>query len=127
MLAAVVGAKQAGCRGEDVLGGVELRAAAVDVGVASDRDSDDGRGVGSGGHGTIGDRPHESFGRLEGEEQLRQVTMSSVLLYTLENVRVSFLLPPRQIVPVRHVGRLRIWEMLIYLPDPAERDKASLL
>ena len=53
--------------------------------------------------------------------------MSNVLLDTLEDVRVCFLLPWRQVVPVRHVGWLRIWEMLKYLPNPTESYKASLL
>jgi hypothetical protein len=53
--------------------------------------------------------------------------MSSALLDTLENVCISFLLPPRQVIPVCHVAWLRIWEMLEDLPDPAESYKASLL
>jgi hypothetical protein len=52
---------------------------------------------------------------------------SSILLDTLENVRVSFLLPLRQIVPVCYVGWLWIWKILKDLPDPPEGDKASLL
>lgn len=52
---------------------------------------------------------------------------ASVLLDMFENVRVGLLLPRRQVVPVRHVGWLRIWEVLIYLPDPTESYEASLL
>lgn len=44
--------------------------------------------------------------------------MSSVLLSMLENIPVSFLLPKRQVIPVRHIGWLRIWEVLKDLPDP---------
>jgi hypothetical protein len=75
LLAASVGVEQAGRVGKDVLGGVELRRAAVDVGVIPGRDSDSGGvvGVDRGGHGAIGGQPHKLFGGLEGEEQLSQV------------------------------------------------------
>src|SRR5262249_22048228 len=53
--------------------------------------------------------------------------MSRLLFDTLENVRVGFLLPRRQVVPVCHIGWLRIWEMFKDLPDPAESNEASLL
>jgi hypothetical protein len=53
--------------------------------------------------------------------------MSRVLFDALENVRVSFLLPGRQVVPVSHIGWLWIWEVLKDLADPTESYKASLL
>jgi hypothetical protein len=53
--------------------------------------------------------------------------MSSVPLDVLKNVRIGFLLPLRHVIPVRHVGWFRIWEILEDLPDPAESHKASLL
>lgn len=38
-----------------------------------------------------------------------------MLLDMLENIRVSFLLPKRQVIPVRQIGWLRIWEVLKHL------------
>ena len=57
----------------------------------------------------------------------RALWLATVLLDTLEDVRVSFLLPLRQVVPVCHVGWLWFWEMLKDLPDPTESNKASFL
>src|SRR3984893_19365406 len=50
-----------------------------------------------------------------------------LLLYALEDVGVRFLLPLRQLLPVGHVGRLGVGEVLEDLADPAQGDEAALL
>ncbi len=81
LLAAGVGVEQGGRVGKDVLGGVELCRAAVDVGVVPGRDGESSGvlGVGRGGHGPVRGQPHELSGGLEGEEQLGQVIDAGLL------------------------------------------------
>ena len=50
-----------------------------------------------------------------------------LLLDALEDVGIGFLLPLRQLVPVGHVGRLGVREVLEDLADPAGGDEAPLL